>query len=92
MLIDEAATAPVSSDGPTALTHSPTAKPDLSAATSLLNVVVWVVVTERVAFEAPTCRTKPPPPMEMIFPEAVERRFRPAPEGRFGVLDGAAPP
>jgi hypothetical protein len=40
MLIAEAATVPVSSDGPTALTHSPTAKAEWSVATVLLNVVV----------------------------------------------------
>jgi len=58
MLIDEAATVPVSSDGPTAVTHCPTANAEWSVVTVLLNVVVWVAVTARVAFEV--CRTNRP--------------------------------
>src|SRR6476661_6060334 len=78
MLIDEAVTVPVSSDGPAAVTHCPTANAEWSVATVLLNVVAWVVVTARVAFEV--CRTKPPGLTEVIFPAAGAPR--PAPAGR----------
>jgi hypothetical protein len=86
MLIDEAATVPVSSDGPTAVTHCPTANTEWSVVTVLLNVVAWVVLTARVAFEV--CSTKPLPLLEVIFPAAraprpppADRAPRPGPTG-----------
>jgi hypothetical protein len=72
MLIDEAATIPVSSVGPTAVTHCPTANTKWSVATVLLNVVVGVVVTVRVAFAV--CRTRPLPLMAVTLPAAGEPR------------------
>jgi hypothetical protein len=85
MLIDEAVTVPVSSDGPAAVTHCPTASAEWSVATVLLKVVAWVVVTARVALEV--CKTKPLALTEVILPAAGAPRPRAA-----GRAPGPAPP
>ncbi len=79
MLIDDAATVPVSSGGPIAVTHCPTARPDLSMATVLVNAVVAAVTTARVVLELFTCTTNPVPLTDAILPEMAVPRPRPVP-------------